>query len=393
MIAPEEKDILDRKYWLDKAQGKLVVPENKKKKKITKRKPKFELKNILKFAPNEIKQDEEIVLFALENAYMHLSDVDDSLKENKEFLLKYVDTVKYPSFLSIPKNFQKDDDIFLKIFAKDDSAFRYYSWESNKYSNKEGIRKLIEINPLIIKDLSNTYKDDLELAKLVIDKAPNLIECLNKRTTEKICVDKQYCKDLLKKNIQAFSYLSLKLRNDKDFVFPYVKKNPRFLENVSKRLRNNKEFMEQFTDTFMFLFCAGEDILKDEELMLKALNFSPTCIFKIDKSLQNKEFYEKAIKLHPKSYQNISSKHQLDDDLIHFLLTHETYYNDKYEKQSTVDLIPISKLAQCREEYDVLPKNECISFDNYVRKRFINLYLTNNLPLDNTQEKQKKFKI
>jgi hypothetical protein len=399
---PEEKEIHDRQYWLDKIQGKVVAPEKyqKKRQKMSDKKMRDEdIKGAFLYAPNEIKTDRELVLLALEKGKEFMSHVDESLL-NKDFILEYAEKCRWPSILSIPNEFRLDDDIFLAFFAKQHENFRYYSWDSKKYSNRDGIKKLIEINSHVIKDLSNTYKDDLELAKLAIDKDPKNIEHLNKRTTEKICVDKEYCKELLSKNPNAFPYISPKLRMDREFITPYVQKNPSFLENIPKSVRCNlradKEFMAPFAkSSYMFLYAAAENLLEDEELMLISLRNYPSALYKAGKSLQNKDFYMKAIAVNPKIYSNLPPKFKLDDDLIYQLLTYETFYNDKYEKENTINLIHPDKMLECQEEYGKLPfqTQECITFESYLRKKFINIYLTNNLPPEEEEYKPKKLKI
>lgn len=394
MNYPEEVEILDRQYWINKALGKLPIVDDPKKKKQSKKDKEAEkFAGIFQFAPEDIKKDEEIILLGLEHSKEYISNVDKSLIAKKEFVLTYIERATYPSFLGLPKTIRADEDIFLACFKKDHSAFRYYCWESDAYSNRDSIKKLIEINDKVIQDLSNTYKDDVELARMAIEKDPTNIEFLNKRTTEKILSEKEYTNDFLAKYLKGFPYISMKLRGDADFVLPYVNRNTSFLENVSKKLRNNKEFMSQFVNTFMFMIVAGDDLVKDKELMLNAVNYSPVSIYKIDKSLKNKEFYSEAIKNNPRCYMFIGNEAQLDNDLIYTLLTHDTYSDNSYQKKSTVEIIHKDKLAECREEYHNLNNEQFGDFEAYVRRKYINLYLNNNLASEDVESKSKRLKI
>jgi tetratricopeptide (TPR) repeat protein len=401
MNLPEEIEILDRQYWIDKISGKFDMSDLEKKKK----KPKKDLSireklkfvktiNILEFAPETIKNDKELILLALDRKKMSFHDVDKSLLNDKEFVLQYVEQSTYPSFFPLPISIKEDKEVFLAYYKKTPTCFHDIRWESKKFYNRETIKELLQINSAIVEELSNTYKDDLELAKIVIEQNPHNIRFLNKRTTEKICVDKAYCTELLQKNRDAFEYISMKLRGDKEFVLPYLKRNPSLIEKLSKKLRGDKEFIEQFIECYEFIDAVTDDLRCDEELMLKAVAHNPMCFYKIDKSLRNIDFYTKAIELNPKIYSTLWDDLQKEPNLIVSLLNCEFYYDHKGEKADPMELMNIVVLSQCRYEYNDLPNKNNLNFRSFVRNKFLNEALNSSLNKENEANSQlKKLKI
>jgi hypothetical protein len=390
MNLPEEVEILDRQYWIDKITGKFDMSSLEKKPK----KPKKNMSllqriksenrvNVFEFASEEIKKDDELNLLALDKRKLSFNDVDDSLLNNKDFVLKYVEQSSYPSFFPLSLEMKEDRDIFFAYYKKTHTCFRDILWKSKKYYNRDSIKELLYINGAIMEDLPNSYKDDLELAKIAIDQNPHNIFFLNKRTTDKICTDKEYCRNLLEKNRDAFEYISLKLRNDKDFVLPYIKKDYSLIEKLGKKLRGDKDFVAQFVSYYNFVEAITDELRKDEELMLKAMVAYPMNFYKIDKSLQTISFYTKAIELNPKCYSALWDHLQKEPDLIVPLLKHEFYYNDKSEKADPINLVDNFVMAECRVEYNNLPNKNSIDFNSFVRSKFLNDSLTAGLNEEN----------
>lgn len=400
MNLPEEVEILDRQYWVDKITGKFDMSSLEKKPKKPKKNMSFmqmikneRIINIFEFAPEEIKIDRELVLLALNKNKISFHDVVPSLLNNKDFVLKYVEQSSYPSFFPLPLELKEDQEVFFAYYRKTHTCFRDILWKSKKYYNRESIKELLQINGAIMESLPNTYKDDLELAKIVIEQNPHNISLLNKRTTDKICVDKEYCKKILEKNRDAFEYISLKLRGDKDFVLPYVKRNPALLEKLSKKLRGDKDFVMQFIGNYYFMDAITDELRKDEDLMVKAVSQYPMSFFKIDKSLRNIDFYAKTIELNPKCYIALWDDLQKEPNLIVALLKHEFYYNDESKKADPMELVNKIVMEECRIEYKNLPNKNSIDFHSFVRNRFLNDSLTAGLNEGNEHEEDSITKV
>lgn len=399
MNLPEEVEILDKQYWLDKISGKFSIPTLEKKKAKKNLSFKQMLKNqkrenVFEFAPEVISTDVELVLFALDKRKVSFYDLNEILLSNKEFVLKYVEQSTYPVFYPLPLNLKEDKEVFIAYYKKTPTCFRDMLWQSKKFYNRETIKELLQINGSIIEELSNTYKDDLELAKIVIDQNPYNIKFLNKRTTDKICIDKDYCKKLLEKNFDAFEYISLKLRGDKEFVYPYVNKDRSLIKKLNKKLKNDKDFVEKFVNSSVFIHSVGDELKKDEDIMLKAAKHNPSVIYYVDSSLKNDNFYIKAVAVNPNCYQWIWGETKKNPDIIVSLLSHEFYYNEKYEKADPIDIIDKDILNECKIEYEQLPNQSSLNFHSFVRNKYLKNSLIYGLNEKNDEDyKSKKLKI
>jgi len=401
MNIPEEINNLDRQYWIDKILGKFDLGNIKKKEKKSKSFKSFlnrEIVNVFEFAPESIKNDEEIALLALDKFKTHIQFIGNDLKNNKDFILNYVKKIDYPSFFSLPLEIKEDKDVFFAYYKKSISCFRELLWDSKKFYNRETIKELLQINGSLMESLPNNFKDDIELAKIAIDQNASNIKFLNKRTTEKICVDKAYCKQLIEDYLDAFKYISLKLRGDKNFVLPYIRQDISFIEYLPKKLRSDKEFMEPFISSFTAFNCLGDELKKDEDLMLKAAKYHVGIMYRVDESLKNMDFYIKLVNVNPNTYKFFWKEVQKDPDIIIAFLSHEYCYDKEQNKVDPVLFLHPDELEICKNEYEKLPNYENLNFNKFVRGRYLNNILEaglnkENLDINETVSIPKKLKI
>lgn len=349
-----------------------------------------------KNAPLNIKTDEDIVLLALSKYKLHIKDVDESLVNNKSFILKYIENNDYISFSSLPKEMKLDEEVFLKCYKKDYNVFMYSSWISNKFTNKDTIVKLLKINSTLIKELSNTYKDDIEIAKIVINQNPENIQYLNKRTTYKIFNTPESTIELLENNNNLFEYISPKLRTDPKFVIHHIRKNPWLLRSIPPKLAGNKRFVENLLyNPFFNVYISSlfksfkDDIKTDENLMLKIIRANGLAIFYINDRLKNEDFYMKSVEVNPNVYFHLNEKLMINHNIIHSFLKHEYIVRD-FKKTPTIKVLPNSIVKECENEFYELSKNKetlstGLTLEKYITDKYLNLYLNDKLKKSNNR--------
>lgn len=376
-LSLEESEIYN--FWTKKAQEPKTYTKKQKK-----------ADDFFKDAPDFIKKNKEINLYALKNHKVHLSKVEPSIID-KEFILEYIKQNKYIQFYAFPKKFQEDQEIFFSALSKDETVF--FDYKEKK--DDEFIFKCVQTNPLLISKLSNKYKTNVELAKTAVDLDPKTIQFLSKQTTEKFCNNFEYCKILLEKNINAFPFLSRKIRNNLNFSLPYLLKKSLLITSLSKKNLNNPDLMLKFIkflDFFLIFEAIGNDLMANEDFMLQIIKLYPSKITQIDKSLKNVDFFIKAVKANPLSYSFLPphpEEFSKNTFIINALLEHDSYHKDGREEPIYNILNSVVLFVykdQFNKEKNNLTNTDFLSFIREVyHQKTVQEFLENNL-----QNKTKK---
>lgn len=222
------------------------------------------------------------------------STIFDNFRDNKEVAIHAI-TYNYNNFSSLSPKFKEDYDI----------------WKT-----------LLDIEPYFIKNIPNFLENDKNLALIA-----------------------------LKKNPESYQYLSKSLLSDKDICFLAVKHYSNF-KSIPKKYQNDKIFIEQsinFNSSFstpitQFL---PIEILKNRDLMLKAVELNPLNFKHIDKSLQeDKEIIFFAIQS-PGNFQLLNENIKNDINFVKKLINKShgvfQYVNESMQNDKELALQTVSK--------------------------------------------------
>lgn len=166
----------------------------------------------LKYASKELKINKQFILFVCEIYPVNFDYISEELKSDKEFILELCrcnDSI----FRYIGEKFKNDKDVVLVACRRSWYNFLFVSGSENLTNDREFIKKMVDINPLII--MYTKYKDDKEIALKAVSKNGNVLFYLSDRLKED---DDILLKALQKSsNAKVFTRLPLKIRTQKKF--------------------------------------------------------------------------------------------------------------------------------------------------------------------------------
>lgn len=425
---PEEEKIIDIDYWTKKMSdiSKHVLEEhqknhpdgyssyiNKKRNKKTKSLKDF---NIFEFASKEVLLNEDLMLKAIENGFIYYHNLQDELKNSKNFALRYVKENKNSYYFSLPENMLLEDNIFELCLRKDPKTYTsiYYNHElSKKYSSKEQALKFLDINSSVYEFLGDSLKNELSIAKKAIDLDIMNVKFMKKQTSAKIFIDASLCQKLLEKDSSFFIKINNKFRDDEEFVIPFLKSNPTLIEFLSNRLKNKREIVKIAAKAYNLLENICEEFKKDPELMELHLSSVISHHWEIKKYQDIKPLIFNILKNSYYNYDYLPSHMKEDPDYIYAVLLHDgfykktkdnpSFYSTRYEKVTMLQILPEALQQQLTKEfmeeypqkqiYDLTEKEREEVILSYARNKYTNMYLKKHLKTEDEQEKIKKFKI
>ena len=310
----------------------------------------------------KLRDDEEVMLKAIQVANYNFEYASDRLKKDKKFCLK---ALKLGARFKDVGLFE-DDDLVFKAAKNGDIPNHLYP---KRYSqNKEYIKLIVSgtdnkngtnntMNALwYLSDIKSKYLNDKEIAKLA-----------------------------LKRTSQAFQVINKKFRKDEDLILVSLKSdyNPhRTLEYADKKFRNNKKFLEKAISYHgESLTFANKKFIKDRNLVFKALNNG---LFTIDDKFKtyskDEEFIKKVIYENENYdfYKYIDNKYKKDFDLTKKILkNHYRYFkhfNNKYKDNDEIIFLLLTEHFHCLQDHyedyeeETFTKNDL----KYINKRLSN---------------------
>lgn len=330
----EELNNFDRSYWIAKAKVGYPYMKDKKTKNYL---PK---QTIFEFAPETIKNDWEIALFALTKGCEILSDISPSLTNDKQFILEVIQKNHHlVNFSSLSENLRQDKDIFLEMSLK--SPHYLYRYAPMIFRQDKSLTiELANKNYYILEYLPRIFEKDIDIFKSAVVANPKAVSVLKRSMINKIISTKKdsdgiYAKDILDKDINLMRYLSKKALNDITIVGEYIKNNVRYLPLTGPKIRDNEEFMLNFAKYNISSYCS-ERLIDDEEFMLKLITQNTQNALSLSDRLSNDMDFSKKL-VHLDAYKNLS-KNMLENPHVikELLITHpdaDTIYQTPYEKR------------------------------------------------------------
>lgn len=384
---PEEINILDKEYWLNKVR--IGYPfDYYYKKRLTR-------PNIFEYAPEQIKKDKEIATEAILHRE-YFGNIDPIFQNDKQFILDFLALNKgYHPFISFPEKMQLDEDIFHICFENDVSCYRWLPYEKRK--ERDFSLSLVKKNALVYEYLPDIYQKDIEFGQAAIEQNLESLKFIPKSITTKLLNTKDIVEPILKEKSSYFEYIHSKLRKDKAFVTPYLQKNSYLFRFINKNLLQDKEFLSQFThDKYSIseiLYLAHNTVKEDKEFMLSCIKTSYTSYYYLPYSLRNDVQLHRSIMKHNiETYLLFPESMKRDEYVLSELLSRtelcverHTWDREKDKYQSTLDLMPQDILEPLLDEalqqgHDPYP---------YVRSIFLDRKLSQELNEGSVKRKLK----
>jgi len=173
-------------------------------------------------------------------------------------------------------------------------------------NNKEVVLKAIETDESYINSISKSLKDDIDVARKIIEKKP-----------------------------KDFQILSEKMRDNKDLAIKAIKSDASLYNFVSERLKIDEDILNATDFDNIYpqpIFVFKKKIDKPSYLkLLKSLGryktFNPNLLINVtDEVLNDKKIVINTIKLSKNSYQSIPIHLKKDDDVVEALIKNINFY-------------------------------------------------------------------
>jgi len=235
---------------------------------------------VYKYITDELKNDEDIALRSLKyNTYI-AQDFTDSLKNNKEFLKKTAERINnYSGIFNIASFELKNDKDFVNYFLnKDKEVFKLLDIDYIEENfNKKDILEIIKEDPLNYKFLPQKFKLNHNIG----------IETIRRLEVLYADYEDEYYepKDILDKE----------LLNDKEFIIKALKTYTFGLHSLNSEFYNDKDIAKVILklNPYAYKNQLGNEIKKDEEIVLLVLKREPLLIIDADdKILNNKNIID-----------------------------------------------------------------------------------------------------
>lgn len=266
----DESRLGDFQYWEE-----LFKTKEENFKKLKKQTKGDLLRDAYSKAPDHIRLNREWVLKGLTDFYFYVFSIDNQLKD-KEFCLEYIETNRHPSLFGIPQEYQ--EELFEKIVLKNPWVIRDLFYEKHliNLKTKENYIKWIKLNPEIYKELGklNSLKNDFTLAEVAVQTDFRMLFKMTKSIARKIVSrNLDLALEYMEKNIEVFTLLPLKTRNNKDFILKHAKRlNYECMPFVGSAALEHKEVVLSLKSFYQVKL--PEKFLKDRDIALHIIKHS-----------------------------------------------------------------------------------------------------------------------
>ena len=272
----------------------------------------------LNFAPDNFKDDKEVVLTAINQNAMAIRFASERLKNDRELVISAVNkngwvlryllnfnndkeivmlSLKFNGLiLIVVSDILKDDEevVFeaLTHLPQIDSGYeRMFPLISSRLkNNKEFILKVLKFDDKYYHFLSDDLKNDKEFFLTACENIPNPTSLIDNMPQE-LCNDSDLMVKLITLNRQFLKKISTELKNNKEFVIKILKLSGRYYHIISDNLKNDKEIFliacENVQDHQTLITSMPEDFGNDRDFMIKLINFNFNFFNRVSIELKN----------------------------------------------------------------------------------------------------------
>ncbi len=419
-----ELEITDISYWKDKvAQLDLFLKEQYEKNKnqlfsFKSKKSKDIDKKIFKYAPIEIRSNEDFMLEMVRKGYVGFYELPKELKHKKDFVLRYANELNNAYYFCIDDEMMLDEEIFILFLKKDEKTYTKlaYSYElTKKYGSAEKALEFLDINPKVYEHFPSKVKENLEVSRKAVDLDINNIGFMTKAISCKILKNRDECLEIINKKVDYFPMMSKKFRSDLDFMKEVLSRKPSYIELAADKIKHNSEIVEISVGAYNLLRHISEDSKRNEALMRKHLEHAPMNYVLLKDYVDINKIMTEIISRYHYTYEYLQEKDKENDDFIFAVLKHDGFFSFKNKeksdfsyygytkKVSIFNILPIKIQDEIIQEFtsqEGLNKDEFMYFDedekqslylSYARNKYTNIYLKKHLVKN--EETRKRFKV
>lgn len=299
------------------------------------------------------------VLGMLKRNIFYFKNIDDELKNDKDFILTAVQEIRGILFLA-PKQFQDDKEVIIAAVQKngcelydaskrlrDDKevvlaavkqAGEALQWASKQLQDdKEVVMEAVKQNCEALQYASERLQDDRDVVMEAVKSGKAIFSAL-RYSSKRLQDDKEIVLVAIKKDKSALQYASGRLRSDKEVIAIAIRKNNSALEYVSEEFWNNEELFsiviepllsEKDYKTYVRKVKNLSRYIKNSELTdilysmgkMTPLNEEQNCFYKappevIGKALKGKEIALKFVEWNPMCTHWLSKEMLEDTDIM-----------------------------------------------------------------------------
>ena len=200
------------------------------------------------FPDDNLRNDKLFVLMCLNKSYIFYSEISDELKYDKQIIYNaYMNIfLKFHTLNYIPIEYKNDKE-FMKFYINIcGSNIRYASDELKNDEELVNIAINNGNNHEVMRYLDDTYKDNEEFIKNILNKNVKLFEYISKRLQNKkeiimLCIEKLVLSE--DKTNYILKFINEENKNDKDIVLPLVSMNGTDIKYVKTNLSLDKDIV------------------------------------------------------------------------------------------------------------------------------------------------------
>jgi hypothetical protein len=224
------------------------------------------------FPDDNLRNDKLFVLMGLNRSYIFYSEISDELKYDKQIIYNaYMNSyLKFHVLNHIPIEYKNDKEFMTFYIKIHGSNIRFASDELKNDDELVNLAISDGDNYEVLKYLNDTYKDNEEFIKNILNKNVKFFEYISKRLQNKkeiimLCIeklklsedktnyilkfineenkkDKYIVLPLVSMNGNDIKYVTTNLSLDKDIVYAAVKNNPSSYKFVDRSFFNDDNF-------------------------------------------------------------------------------------------------------------------------------------------------------
>ncbi len=271
----------------------------------------FLFPEIIYFAPDSVRENDEIALEAVHQNGMALRHLSENFKNNKQIVLTAVKqnglSIKYASNL-----LKNNKQIVLSAVRQNALSIEYAS--DFLKNNREIVISAIKQSAIALKYASNNYKNDRKIARMAVNQNPNLLADLPAEMKN----DKMVVLTAVKQDGLALKYASNELKNDRKVVLTAIKQNGLALAYASDSFKSDREFVSSVVrKNGLALEFASDSLKNDKQLVMTAIKQSGCALEYASSELKHdKSIALAAIKNDWRSFEFVPKELRSDQEII-----------------------------------------------------------------------------
>ena len=191
------------------------------------------------FPDDKLKNDKLFILMAVNHSNKIYDKISDELKYDKQIIYNAA-LYDYECLQYIPYEYKNDKEFMIFYIKLRGSNIKYASDELK--NNKELINIAINndfSSRYVLEYLNDSYKDDEEFIKLILNKFPECFKFISNRLKNK----KEIALLSVKKYSLNIVYVSDNLSLDYDIVYAAINDDPTLYHYIHKSFFNDKKFI------------------------------------------------------------------------------------------------------------------------------------------------------